>query len=167
MHMIRRNQKNLHRVMHTRFGPQEKCMQVSLIFCKCPPPTFEKQTMWREELWSGAFMLMHVVKVSSPEHILVWMFQDKMSVHHLDWFMFLICSVLLLVSRASTPGQKNNDRIETVFQSHHFKPWFVMFVSWRPCWKLGIGSKITPLGDMAAQLAGVYCGWKAYRVNIE
>ena len=29
MHMIQANQKNMHRVMHMRFGPQEKCRQTS------------------------------------------------------------------------------------------------------------------------------------------
>ena len=32
MHMIQANQKNMHRVMHMRFGAQEKCMQLPLVF---------------------------------------------------------------------------------------------------------------------------------------
>ena len=64
--------------MHMRFGPQEKCMQLSPIFCKFPSPTYEKN-MWQEEHWSGAFMFVHVVKVSSTERMSFWMFQDKMS----------------------------------------------------------------------------------------
>jgi hypothetical protein len=51
-------------------------MQLPLVFASFRHQHMKK-TMWQEELWLGAFMLMHVVKVPSTECMLLSMFQEN------------------------------------------------------------------------------------------